>query len=118
MHTMVTGDISSVKEISPTVLSVASTTEALILPQTPTTLLEVLREWGHTWIWDGLEVVGKENWILEAIQDGTLLAVADGSYMEDLYPNMCSDGFVMECSHGRGQIFGSFPERSNGACAY
>ena len=34
----------------------------------PGSLLEVLREWGHTWMWDSLRLTGEDNWILDAIR--------------------------------------------------
>ena len=69
-------------------------------------------------MWDDLKVVGDENWVIEAIREGTLLAVADGSFIQELYPDVCSAGFVMGCSHGRGRIYGRYPEQSKDACAY
>ena len=54
----------------------------------------------------------------EAIQDGTCLAVTNGLYMKELYPYLCSAAFFLECSKGRGGIFGSFPEQSVAAGAY
>jgi hypothetical protein len=46
------------------------------------------------------------------------MAVTDGSFMEDLFPDVCSAAFILECSRGRGTITGSFTERSEDACAY
>jgi hypothetical protein len=46
------------------------------------------------------------------------VAVTDGLYIRELYPNLCSCAFILECSEGRGRIFGSFPEWSKVACAY
>jgi hypothetical protein len=65
-----------------------------------------------------MRLVGDDGWILESIAAGTLVAVTDGSYIRELYPNLCSCAFILECSEGRGRIFGSFPERSKVACAY
>ena len=46
------------------------------------------------------------------------MAVTDGSYIREMFPDMCSCAFVLECSKERGRIFGSFPEQSKRACAY
>ena len=46
------------------------------------------------------------------------MAVTDGSYIRELYPNLCSAAFVLECAKGRGQIVGSFSERLDMANAY
>jgi hypothetical protein len=82
----------------------------------PESFLDVLREWGNTWIWDSLRLIGDDNWLLEAIREGTCIAVTDGSYIREMFPEVCA--FVLECSKGRGRIFGSFPEQSKRACAY
>lgn len=63
-------------------------------------------------------MVGNDGWLLEAIREGTCVAVTDGSYIRELYPNLCSCVFVLECSKGRGRMYGSFPEQSCVACAY
>ena len=44
--------------------------------------------------------------------------MTDGLYMKELYPDLCSAKFVLECSKGRGGIFGSFPEQLVAAGAY
>jgi hypothetical protein len=62
---------------------------AAILPPAPQTFLEELQSWGNTWLWD--------NWLHKAIRDSTLVAVTDGSYTRELYPNLCSAALVLEC---------------------
>jgi hypothetical protein len=69
-------------------------------------------------MWDSLRLTGEDNWILEALREGTCIAVTDGSYIRELYLNMCSCAFALECTQRRGRIFGSFPEQSRRACAY
>ena len=44
--------------------------------------------------------------------------MTDGLYIKELYPDLCSAAFVLECSKDRGKIFGSFPEQSVAAGAY
>jgi hypothetical protein len=51
-----------------------------------------------------------ESWIHDSIADDSLVAVTDGSYIRELYPNLCSAAFVMECSKEQGRIVGSFSE--------
>ncbi len=46
------------------------------------------------------------------------MAVTDGLYICELYPNLCSAAFVLECSKGCGRIVGSFLERMDVANAY
>jgi hypothetical protein len=43
------------------------------------------------------------DWVAKAIADDSLTAVMDKSYIRQLYPNLCSAAFVMECKHGRGR---------------
>ncbi len=54
----------------------------------------------------------------KAIEDNTLEAVTDSSYMKDLYPNMNSCTFILECSRDRGRISGIFLEQTMAACSY
>ena len=77
-----------------------------------------LEKWGRTWMWNDLKWEGDDTWLVEAIQKGTCVAVTDGSYMPNLYPEMHSAAFVLECSNQTGRIWGSFPERSRNACSY
>ena len=61
---------------------------------------------------------GGTEWIRHSINDGSLVAVTDGSYIHKLYPNLCSAAKVLECSKGQGRIVGSFSERMDVANAY
>ena len=69
-------------------------------------------------MWDSLQLVGGEDWLAEAIADESLVAVTDGSYIKELYPNLCSAAFIFECSKGRGRLVGSFAEKTMAANAY
>ena len=69
-------------------------------------------------MWDSLKLLGEDDWLLTAIREGTCTAVTDGSYIREIFDDVCSCGFVFECSKGRGRILGSFPEQSSRACAY
>ena len=84
----------------------------------PTCFLDVLIEWVSTWLWDSLRLVGEDNWLEEEIKDRTCLAVTDGSHTKELNTDLCSAAFVLECSKGRGNVFGSFPEQSVAMGAY
>jgi hypothetical protein len=82
-----------------------------VWPEAPPTLfLEVLQKWEHTWMWENIQWVGDDNWIAEAIEDSSCIAVTDGLYMKALYPRIHSAAFVLECSNGRGWLWGSFSE--------
>ena len=84
----------------------------------PTKIKEVLKEWGCTWMWKSLRIVGSGEWIKDAIEGWNLVAVTDGSYIKERYTHLCSAAFILECSKGSGRVFGSFPECSQGANTY
>ncbi len=69
-------------------------------------------------MWENIQWVRDDNWIAEAIRDGSYIAVADGLHMKALYLQIHSAVFVLECSNGRGQLCGLFPEASQSACSY
>jgi hypothetical protein len=69
-------------------------------------------------VWDNVLIVGGFNWLHEAIRDSTLVAVTDGSYICELYPNLCSAAFVLKCAKGWGQLIGSFLDAQLVANAY
>jgi hypothetical protein len=48
--------------------------------------MEVLYSWGNTWLWDNISMTGVSDWLHEAIQEGSLVAVTDGSYIREQYP--------------------------------
>jgi hypothetical protein len=93
---------------------------ATIAPQIPTphSFVEVLQLWGNTWLWEHMTVHGGVKWLEHAIMEGMLVAVTDGLFIRDLYPNLCSMAFVLECSSGRGRVCGSFLETLLVANAY
>jgi len=55
---------------------------------------------------------------MEAIIDGSLVCVADVSFIEEMHPDICSATFIMECFKGRGLLIGKFSEKALAACAY
>jgi hypothetical protein len=63
-------------------------------------------------------MTGGVTWISKLITQGSLVAVTDGSYIWELFPNLCSATFVLECSAGCGRINGSFSESLHVANAY
>jgi hypothetical protein len=87
-------------------------------PQTPWMFMEVLYSWGNTWLWDNILMAGGCNWLHEAIRDGSLIAVTDGSYIREQHLNLCSLAFVFECNKGQGRLIGSFSESLRVANAY
>jgi hypothetical protein len=112
------GDICSVEEIQPGVFRVMATAHRAPNGPFPNSFLNVLHKWGCTWLWEHMLVEGGMEWISEAIQDGSLVAVTGGSYIRQLYPNLCSAAFILECAKGRRKIIGSFSESTLAANAY
>jgi hypothetical protein len=74
-------------------------------------------------MWEGLKLSGEGGddtgaWRSTAIRNNTLVAVTDGLYMKELYPNMNSCAFIFECSTGGGRLTGAFSEQTMAACSY
>ena len=90
---------------------ITSTATPPFSQEMPTCFLDMLIESGITWLWDSLRLVGEDNWLEEAIQDRTCLSVTGVSYMKELYPDLCSAAFVLECSKVRGKF--SDPSRNS-----
>ena len=62
---------------------IISTASAPRQKQMPNTILEVLSDWGSTWMWKSLRLIGDDHWLEEAIAAGTCVAVTDGSYIKE-----------------------------------
>lgn len=69
-------------------------------------------------MWKSLCLVRDDNWLIDLIREGTCIAVTDGSYIWEIYPDLCSCAFVFKGTEGRGRMFGYFPEHSKVANAY
>jgi hypothetical protein len=112
------GEIFSVEEIHPGVFRITSTACRAPIAPFSNSFLNVLCEWGCTWLWEHMLVDGGMEWISEAIQDGSLVMVTDGLYIRQLYPNLCSAAFILECAEGHGKVIKSFSESTLAANAY
>ena len=104
------GDYATVEESSPGVWKVCSVASLPVRPVLPETFLDVLWGWGHTWLWNEMKVVGGTDWLCQAIARGMLIAVTDGTYIQEHYPEICSAAFILECKHSGGRVTGAFPE--------
>ncbi len=58
---------------------------------------DVLQSWGCCWIWENLRIVGDNDWIKEAIEDGSCVAVTDGSCIKQVHPELCANACIL-CS--------------------
>ena len=55
---------------------------------------------------------------MESIEAGSVLALADGSYIKELFMDASSCAFVLECQAGRGRILGRIIDGSKDSCTY
>ncbi len=106
------------EQVSPGAWKVCSVAVSLARPEPATTFIDVLKGWGHTWLWDKLKVIGGTSWIANAIVKGTLVAVAEWSYIREQHADLWTAAFILECTRHRGMLVGSFPEASKAANAY
>jgi hypothetical protein len=112
------GEIALAEKVVPGVWKVCLVATHTIRPKPPTSFINVLKGWGHTWIWDDLTVIRETDWIAQAIAKGTLVAVTDGSYIWEHHPALCAAAFMLECTKNRGRMAGSFPDASAAANAF
>jgi hypothetical protein len=82
----------------------------------PQSFWDVVKSWGQTWLWDNMRISGDIDWLADAIRDNSLVAVTDGSYIQERYPYLNSAAFIFKCSLGRGRLMGSFIEYTPDAC--
>jgi hypothetical protein len=65
-----------------------------------------------------MKVLGGTVWLLQAIAGGKLIAVTNGSYIREHYPDLCSAAFILKCTQDGGGVTGAFPEASIDANAF
>ncbi len=63
-------------------------------------------------MWANLTWMGNDSWIAEVIADDSCIAVTNGLYMADLYPQTHSAALILECTKGRERLWYSFPEQA------
>ena len=111
-------EFCTVRDVAPAVLAISSFSAPMTQPRPPTESMDVLIEWGCTWMWDSLRLVGNEKWIEQAIADESCMSVTDGLHRRELYPDICSVAFMFEYSKSRAELVGSFPEKTVSANVY
>ncbi len=112
------GDYCTTKEVAPAVIAIILHTPEATQAHWHNNIWGMLQSWGCCWIWESLRIVGKDDWIKEAIKNGLCIAGTDGSYMKQVHPELCANTFIMECLRGRGHTMGSFAEASCTANVY
>ena len=61
------GQYCTTREVAPAVIAVLSHTDPPLSPLKHDSFLDVLMEWGCTWILDSMVLFGKDEWIEKAI---------------------------------------------------
>jgi hypothetical protein len=61
------GIYCSVKVIDPSTISVFATANPPPKKAVPATFWEALANWGHSWMWEQLHIVGNDHWIQDSI---------------------------------------------------
>ena len=88
-------------------------------PSRPADFWTFLRSWGGTWMWEGVEEENQDlRWLVEGIRNGTVIAVADGSYDRKTAPDVSGAGLVLCCTNAEKMLRVSFFERSRSASSY
>lgn len=80
--------------------------------------IEHLKSFGGEWMWEHLEIGDDLTWLANAIQEGTAVAVTDGSYNKKLAPNISGAGWIIRCKASGKEVRGSFSEYSTSAGSY
>ena len=62
------GDICTTKEAANGIVSIVSHSPPAPQQTKPSSWLEVLGEWGYTWMWSNLQSVGEDDWLERAIR--------------------------------------------------
>jgi hypothetical protein len=112
------GNICLVKPAAPAVYNIISTSAGLLPPTLPTNFWKAIEEWGEPWMWENLSICEEMTWLADAIAENRLIAVTDGSYMKEVYPQVNLVAFVFESTDRRGRLWGSFIKQSPNACSY
>ena len=61
------------------IVSLATTPRPKVMPET---LLEVLAQWGSTWMWQSLQLVGEDDWLKESADESSAVP----TWMEEQAP--------------------------------
>lgn len=103
------------------VLRVQSHSGLLVEPQqaeAAASFIDHLEGLGGAWMWDNLVLAEDLDWLGEAMQSGSLMAVTDGSYKKDVRNDICGAGWIIFCTNTGMWVSGSFAEQSSSANSY
>jgi len=75
----------TVEEVVPAIYRIVNFTSIPGPSLLRSTLWEVLEQWGNMLMWEDLELTGSFEFLVGSIIDGSLVCVADSSYINELY---------------------------------
>jgi hypothetical protein len=81
-------------------------------PISPSSIVEILQSWGNDSLWNDLQLDGDGSWLIEGIMHGTVEGAADGSFMKEVSPDVCSAAFMLKCNHSNQKVVGTWVEES------
>lgn len=111
--------VAQIRRVTPETVHLMYSEQAFIQPPPDTTdFHSVLELWGGTWMWDHSKLQGHPGWLSTAVQNNSLIAATDGSYMRHLASDSCSAAFIFECSPGTGRFSGAFVVSGQASNAY
>ena len=55
-----------------------------------------MKKYGGEWFWEDIQTPVCTEWLAEAISNGTLTLVTDGSYMKHLHRNISGVGWIIQ----------------------
>ena len=53
----------------------------------PESFLDLLEEWGCTWLWDDMQLTDATEWLGEAISENFLMALTYGLFIREMLPD-------------------------------
>ena len=82
------------------------------------TFIAHLKNYGGEWFWEDIQTPDGTEWMAEAMKNGTLISVTDGSYMEHLHRNISGAGWIIQDRATGKRVQGSLAEWSTAAGSY
>ena len=70
------------------------------------------------WLWDNIQVDGDGSWLPDAIRNGTITLVCDGSYQPTLSHDRGGAAWILECNTIHQRVIGYLPTTSGSSSAY
>ena len=77
-----------------------------------------LKNYGREWFWEDTQTPYGTEWMAEAMKNGILTSITDGSYMEHLHHNISRAGWIIQDRATGKQVQGFLAEWSTAAGSY